>query len=213
MRISPAIALALLAACLSADAAGPQVWNSSEFTFYETGWFRADLLGVVRSRNHLTDAFDDRLGAQIVFPVRPRLSIGGGYMKRWVDPDGRGAHAEDRVFLAPRLLLAYHPIKIESLTSWERNFSVPGLPDFNRYRETIDVEKVRHGASPFFFEQVSFRDYGLAWTRTAVGLRWRLHSGFRFEAGYQFESQKIAGAWVPRHAIRTAIGFRKPRPN
>ena len=61
MLQSRRLRFALLAACLSADAAGPQVWNSSEFTFYETGWFRADLLGVVRSRNHLTDAFDDVL--------------------------------------------------------------------------------------------------------------------------------------------------------
>jgi hypothetical protein len=211
MRKPALIPIGLLAACLHVEASGPQVWNSGEFTFYETRWFRADFLSVVRTRNHLTDAFDDRAGAQVVFPIHRRLGIGGGYIKRWVDPNGLGSHAEDRLFFAPRLHLTDDPVKIESVTSLERNFSVRDRPDFNRYRETIDIEKVRRGVSPFFAEQLAFRSDGLVWTRTALGLRWRLPSGFRFEAGYQFESQKIGPVWVPRHAIRTAVGFRKPR--
>ncbi|MEN6534848.1 MAG: hypothetical protein ABFD89_14365 [Bryobacteraceae bacterium] len=201
---------AAIAATSPAFGADLQTWNTAEFTVLDEGRFRVDALGQVRTRNLGTDAYDDRLGTQIVAPVLPRVTLTGAFERRWVDAEDGGRFGESRIFGGPKFQITRRPLKIEPSSVFERIFGSRGEPGFTRFRETVDFERVRHGVSPFAAEQVAFRTDGPVWCRTQMGVRWRHPTGVSLEVGYQFEMRKSGGAWTPRHAIRTTFRFRKP---
>jgi len=186
-------------------AADVQVWNTTQFTVLEKRGFHLRGFGVVRARNHLTGAYDNRLGVDASYRLASRLSVIGGYLSRWVDPDEEGSHRENRLFAGPSVLLARAPFLIQATTRYERFVGVYGESDFNQYKGSIDVERRRRKASPFLVQQFNFRNQGLQRSRSIFGIRWRSESGRGLEIGYQFDSHKSGPAWVPWHSIRTGI--------
>ena len=197
----------LLAPVLSGvlGAADLQLWNTTEFTVIERRGFRWEGFGIVRTRNHASDAYDDRLGTGVSYHFSPRLIVGGRYQRRWVDPDGKGSHQENRVSFSPTVVVLPAPLRIESTTTFDRSFRIPGRADFNSYRETVDIERRRQGPSPFLYEQMTWRREGFVRSRTAAGVRWHFPGGRDLEIGYQLETYQDGSAWRPRHSIRTAI--------
>ncbi len=190
-------------------AADLQVWNTTEFTLLEKNGVRLRGFGVVRARNHFADAYDNRLGGEASYRFTPRLRFSGGYLSRWVDPDGSGTHRENRFFAGPAILLTHAPIRLEAATRYERYVGVYGKPDFNQYKQSIEIERRRKALSPFLAQQFTFRSEGFQRSRSVAGLRWRSESGRELEIGYQFESYRSGSAWIPRHSVRTGVDLGK----
>jgi hypothetical protein len=191
-------------------AEGLEVWNTTEVTALEAGRFGWSLFGGVRTRNHFTHAYDFRAGSQVSVKLSERVSFTAGYLRRRLDPTGRSAHWEQRAYGSPAWLLASRPLQIKWSTIVERNFGIPGAPAYNRYRPRLDLERRRNGLSPFLAEEFTFRREGFVRSRTAAGIRWRAESGVTVEVAYQFDTAKSGHAWIPRHAIRTALSFGLP---
>ena len=131
----------------------------------------------------------------------------GGYLLRHQDPDGAGFHDEHRRFVGPTLVLTRRVVTVRSTTQYEWHLVLTNRPNFNRYRERIEMEKLRQGISPFVSTEVAFHREGLARSRSRAGVRWRFRPGCQLELAYQFESLRGGTAWVPRHVLRTAIHF------
>lgn len=165
------------------------------------------MFGAVRARDRVSAAYDEPLGNQLRMSLTPRLNLQGGYLRRWVDPDRTGFHAENRLFLSPSVLLARQPLRLEWVSLYERHIAVPGRTDFNRYKQKLDLERTRRRVSPFLWEELTFCRQGFVRSRMLAGVRWRFPSGARFEVGYQYEKLKAAGLWAPRHTLRTTLNL------
>lgn len=203
-------ALALTAAG-SSSAADLQFWNLTEFTLAESRRMSWQVFAALRTRNHLTDAYDERLGTTVRLQANRRLSLSASYLRRWVDPEGHGFHRENRLYGGPTILLFEHPLHVWSVTLYERHIAIPGQADFNRYKQRIEIERARHGLSPFLAEEVTFLRQSFYRLRSRAGFRWRFHSGRSFELGYQFETIKTSGVLRPRHSIQANLSLGRLR--
>lgn len=187
-----------------------QVWNQTEFKFLETDRYTWSVFGAFRLRNSLSDAYDNRAGAQGKVRLHRRVSLTGGYLHHWYDATGLGFREENRVYATPELLLASRPLRILSVTPIERSMSLRPGPAYNRYRPRVEIERFRKIVSPFLSQEFLFQREGFLRSRSAAGLRYRFESGVAFEAGYLFDSIKTGPHWLPRHAIRTGLSFGLP---
>jgi len=190
-----------------ARAADLQVWNTTELAALATSRFTWEVFGVVRIRDRVHDAYDDRLGSLLRVTATPRLSLSVAYLRRYNNFDRLGTHPENRFFTGPTVLLALRPLRVEWVSLYERHFVICGVEDFSRYKQRFEIERVRRGAAPFIYEEATFKREGFVRTRTLAGVRWRFESGARFEIGYQFESLKWGTAWMPRHSIRSTLNL------
>lgn len=204
--------VSLLALSLGAPMSGEglEVWNTTEVVAVESGRFAWSLFGAVRTRNHFTHAYDFQAGSELAVRLGSRFSLTGGYLRRRLDPTGRSAHWEHRVYGSPAVLLASRPLQIQWTTIIERNFGIPNAPAYSRYRPRLEFEKHGKGFSPFLAEEFTFRREGFVRSRSAAGIRWHSESGVTVEIAYQFDTAKSGNAWVPRHAIRTVLSFGLP---
>lgn len=169
-----------------------------------------DVIGFLRFRNHVSEAYDMAIGSVLRVPIGSRVNLGGGYLRRRVN-QGKGPVPEDRFIIIPSVLVASHPLDVRSFTYYERIFGTPGRADYNRYRERIELEQTRRGLSPTFSEELAWRREGLIRSRTFAGVRFPIHPHCWLEVGYQGESLKTGTHWLPRHSIRTTINVtRKP---
>jgi hypothetical protein len=166
-----------------------------------------DVYGVVRTRDHLSSAYDNRFGTLVRVAVARRLSLGASYLRRYVNPDRLGLHPENRFVAGATVIPKLRPVRLEWVSLYERHFAIRGVQDFNRYKQRLEIERPRRGPAPFLYEEMTFRREGFVRTRALAGLRWRFPSGMRFEIGYQFESLKMGSAWLPRHAIRSTLNL------
>lgn len=197
----------LLAVGSAARASDLQVWNTTEITALATDRVGWDVYGVVRARDHLSSAYDDRFGTLVRVAVARRLSLGAGYLRRYVNPGRLGMRPENRFVAGTTVIPKLRPVRLEWVSLYERHFAIRGVRDFNRYKQRLEIERPRRGPAPFLYEEMTFRREGFVRTRSLAGLRWRFPSGARFEIGYQFESLKVGSAWLPRHAIRSTLNL------
>lgn len=197
----------LLAAVSAARASDLQVWNTTEITALAANRVGWDVYGVVRTCDHVSSAYDHRFGTLLRVAATRRLWLGAGYLRRYVNPDRLGMRPENRFVAGTTVIPTLRPVRLEWVSLYERHFAIRGVPDFNRYKQRFEIERLRRGPAPFLYEEMTFRREGFVRTRTLAGLRWRFPSGARFEIGYQFESLRVGGAWRPRHAIRTTLNL------
>jgi hypothetical protein len=184
-----------------------QAWNTTEFAALKTERWTWEMFGVMRVRDHVTDAYDDRVGTLLRVATTPRLGLGVGYLRRYVNFDRLGMHPENRFFAGPTVQVALRPVRVEWVSLYERHFAIRGVRDFNRYKQRVELERMRRGVSPFVYEEMTFKREGFVRTRALAGVRWRWPSGTRFEVGYQFESLLVGTGWMPRHSIRSTLNL------
>lgn len=205
--IAPASGLVFLLLAPGLWGADLQVWNTTEFAALKTERWTWEMFGVMRVRDQLSDAYDNRVGSLLRVTAGPRLGLGAGYLRRYVNFDRLGMHAENRFFAGPTVQVGLRPVRLEWVTLYERHFGIRGVKDFDRYKQRVELERVRRRASPFVYEEMTFKREGWVRTRTLAGLRWRFQSGARFEVGYQFESLLVGSGWMPRHSIRSTLNL------
>jgi hypothetical protein len=208
-RLPTAFLLTFLALLFRAPmfCGGLEVWNTTGVTAVQAGRFGWRLFAAVRTRSHFTHAYDFRAGSELSVELSPRFSFTAGYLRRRLDPSNSSPHWENRVYGTPSWILSSRPLLINLVAVFEHNFGIPGAPAYNRYRPRLELEKKRQRFSPFLAEEFTFRREGFVRSRTAAGVRWRSESGVTVEVAYQFDTAKSGNAWIPRHAIRSALNF------
>lgn len=143
-------------------AGDPQVWNQTEFGLLEKGRFKWEVFGTIRISDHLTDAYDNRVGTAVRLAATPRVGMLVGYLRRLVDPLDEGFRQENRFFVGPAFRLLLQPVVLEAVPSYERHFGIPGVASFNRYKIALDVETSGKRVAPFLFQHLTFLNDGLA---------------------------------------------------
>lgn len=201
VRASVLLLFSLARAC----AGGLQSWNDLAWTVTESARASWTIFGVARVRDRLSDPYDELAGAGVQAPVTSRVAIEGGYLFRRIDPDGTGSHDEHRFSIGPSLVLTRRVVTLRWHSLYERHLVLTDHKDFNRYRERIEIERVRRRLSPFLMTEVAFVREGLVRSRNRAGARWRLGGRLDLELAYQFESLRRGQTWIPRHAIRTSF--------
>jgi hypothetical protein len=186
-----------------------QFWPATEIRLLDTSRLRLDVTATARTRDRLSEVYDSRIGIALRVPVHHRLGIAAGYLRRFVDPDGQSRHQQNRFWFGPRVLVLQAPVTIHAIALFERHMNVVGTPDFNRYRLTMEMERVRKGFSPFLTVESAVRDGTVQRSRNMAGLRWRDESGYSVEFGYQFEAINTGPAWAPRHSVRSTFRWER----
>ncbi|MEO8661519.1 MAG: DUF2490 domain-containing protein [Bryobacteraceae bacterium] len=189
-------------------AGGIESWNTVEATVAHGSRWRLDCGGFVRLDHNVTYAYDDGVRCRTTVQLTQRFSLIGGMLSRWLDKNDKGHVLEERPFGGVGIMISKAPLRIESATEVERFLYPGGKPAYTRYRSRIEFEKPKRLLAPYLAEELFFNyASGLVRTRTTAGLRHRMEGGGRVECGYQFQNDLTNGAWVPKHAIRTAYYF------
>lgn len=185
-----------------------QSWSAFEFKVLKAGPLQWALNGQLRVGDHVSDVYDRRLGTYGSIDVGSRVSVGAGYLLRSRDrPDLGRADWDHRIVAGLKYPVLRRLPSLEGATLYERHIGQPGIEAFNRYRQQFEFERERTQISPLVYQDLTFRREGFVRSRSRVGVRWRLVSGYALRIAYQFESLRVASAWRPRHAIYTEFEF------
>lgn len=169
--------------------------------------WRLDCGGFVRIDHNVTYPYDDGLRCRVSVTLAPRVTVMGGMVYRFLDKNDAGFVREIRPFGGVSVLASRAPLRVESTVELERFFYPSGLPPYNRCRSKIDLEKPARRLAPVVSTEIFFTAVGLVRIRAIAGVRHRMEGGGRWESGYQFQTDLTNGAWVPKHAVRTAFYF------
>ena len=169
--------------------------------------WRLDCGGFIRVNHNVTYAYDDGLRCRVSVIVNRRVMLLGGLVHRYVDNRDKGYVQEERPFGGVSILVSRMPVRTESTAELERFYYPSGLPPYNRCRSKVDLEKPARLLAPVVSTEVFFTAAGVMRIRAIAGVRHRMEGGGRWESGYQFQTDLMNGAWVPKHAVRTAFYF------
>ena len=159
--------------------------------------------GVARIRDSLGSVYDRRARTDVEFTLSDLASVTLGYILLNRAPAGVGSgYAWDhRLHAGLTYPLLRRGVRVEGTTLYERHAGRPNVPDFNRYRQQVEIERPSARVSPWLHQSLAFERRGFVRSRSRVGLRWRLGSGHSFIGAYQFERRRSGAAWRPRHAV------------
>ena len=197
----------------SASAGDLEFWPSVEYTLLESGRLRWRLEGSGRLSDGVQHFYDRRLSTLVETGLKWDVRIAGGYVLRSSEFPGFGFQVDHRFVGGASFPLWRGQTSVTAAVLYERHLGRPGIEDFNRYRQRIEIERGRGKLAPFLYEDLTFQQReGFVRSRSRAGLRWRFSSGRSLAVSYQFEANKQQAAWRPRHAIVTALSISRARP-
>lgn len=217
-RIAAAYVMAfglLLLAAPPAAADDVQSWTEVDVGVLASDWIDWTVGGVARIRDSLGSVYDRRVGTDVEFRLSDLASVAFGYILLHRAPSGFGSgHAWDhRLSAGLTYPLLRRGVRVEGTTLYERHLGRPDVPDFNRYRQQVELELPRAQLSPWLYQSLAFVRRGFVRSRSRVGFRWRFRSGHSFIGAYQFERRRSGATWRPRHAVLSewslALGARQ----
>lgn len=199
------ILLPLAAPPLAAD--DIQSWTDVDLRVLEAGRIVWTVGGVARIRDTLTSVYDRRAQTDVDVALSDRLTATVGYILRHDVAAGSGFDWNHRLHAGLTYPLLQGDVRLEGTTLYERHVGRPDVPDFNRYRQQLEVERPRARVSPWLYQSVAFVRRGFVRSRSRMGIRWRFTSGHSVRGAYQYESIREGAGWRPRHAIYSEWSF------
>ena len=184
-----------------------QSWTEVELGVLETDRVAWSIGGVARIRDSLGSVYDRRARTDVDFLLADFASVTLGYILRNRTRTGFGFGWDHRLRAGLTYPLLRRDIRVEGTTLLERHVGGPDIPDFNRYRQQVEVERPRARVSPWLYQSVAFERRGFVRSRSRVGVRWRFRSGHVVTGAYQFERRKSGATWRPRHAVLSEWSF------
>ena len=184
-----------------------QSWTDVEFRLLESDRIAWTAGGVARIRDSLGSVYDRRAQTDVDLVLTDPLSVTLGYILRNRVRTGFGFGWDHRLRAGLTYPLLRRSVRVEGTTLYERYIGRPDVPDFNRYRQQIELERPRARVSPWLYQSVAFKRRGFVRSRSRMGVRWRFTSGHSIRAAYQYESIKEGATWRPRHAIYSEWSF------
>ena len=178
-----------------------QAWTDVELRVLEAGRIGWTVGGVARVRNSLGSVYDRRAQTDVDVGLTGLLTATFGYILRNHVPTGPGFDWNHRLHAGLTYPLLQQGFRIEGTTLYERHVGRPDVPDFNRYRQQIEMERPGARVSPWLYQSVAFERRGFVRSRSRMGVRWRFTAGHAVRGAYQYESLSDGATWRPRHAI------------
>ncbi len=199
------ILLPLAARPLAAD--DLQSWTDVELRVLEAGRIAWTIGGVARVRDSLGSVYDRRTQTDVDVALTDLLTATFGYILRNHVPAGSRFDWNHRLHAGLTYPILRRGVRVEGTTLYERHIGRPDVPDFNRYRQQVELERPRARVSPWFYQSVAFKRRGFVRSRSRMGVRWSFTSGHSVRGGYQYESIREGATWRPRHAIYSEWNF------
>ena len=199
------ILLPLAAHPLAAD--DIQSWTDVEFRVLASDRIAWTVGGVARVRDSLGSAYDRRAQNDVELALTELLDVTVGYVLRNRVRTGFGFGWDHRLRAGLTYPLLRRDVRVEGTTLYERHIGRPDVPDFNRYRQQIEVERPRARLSPWLYQSLAFERRGLVRSRSRLGVRWRFASGHALRGAYQYESIRDGATWRPRRALYSEWSF------
>ena len=184
-----------------------QSWTEVELSVLGSDRVDWTIGGVARIRDALGSVYDRRARTDVEFVLADSASVTLGYILLNRTRTGLGFDWDHRVHAGLSYPLLRRDVKVEGTTLLERHVGRPDVPDFNRYRQQVEVERPRARVSPWLYQSVAFERRGFVRSRSRVGFRWRFRSGHSFIGAYQFERRRSGATWRPRHAVLSEWSF------
>ena len=191
-------------------AADVESWNEVNFQFWNKGRFALRAKGVLRLRDHLSDPYDSRAGAELRFAANRRVTLVFAYVAREVE------YAKSQFDLRHRLttggeysLGSWRSGALRGHTLYEQDMSVSAGHGINRLRQGAQFEVPRLRVSPWFYEEMAFSSgQGFGRNRARIGIVWRLANGrASLHVGYQNQQLEGSAGWVQTHAVFTQLNL------
>ena len=184
-----------------------QSWTDIELRVLEAGRIAWTVGGVARVRDALGSVYDRRAQTDVDVALSDHLTATVGYILRHHVPADSGFDWNDRLHAGLTYPLLQGDVRLEGTTLYERHVGRPDVPDFNRYRQQIEVERPRAPMSPWLYQSVAFERRGFVRSRSRMGVRWSFTSGHSVRVAYQYESIREGASGRPRHAIYSEWSF------
>ena len=178
-----------------------QSWTDVDVRVLEAGRIAWTVGGVARIRDSLGSVYDRRAQTDVDVALTDLLTVTLGYILRNHVPTDAGFDSNHRLSAGLSYPILRRGVRVEGTTLYERHVGRPDVPDFNRYRQQVELERPRARLSPWFYQSVAFKRRGFVRSRSRMGVRWRFTAGHSVRGGYQYESIREGAAWRPRHAI------------
>lgn len=206
-RRAHSLLLLLVVAAAPAAAQDPEFWNDTRYVFARTDRVTAVAEGTVRvDRNRL---YDRRGGVEGSAVLTSRFRILAGHLFRQLYHDGIGFDVEQRTTAGFAYRLPIPTYRVLTQTLYERHYSRPTEPDFNRYRQQFDAINVGARLSPWLHQDFTIRDRRVIRSRSRGGVRYRF-GDYALKVAYQFESIRNGASWLPRHTLFTELTIDRP---
>ncbi len=199
------ILLPLAARPLAAD--DIQSWTDVDLRVLDAGRIAWTVGGVARVRNSLGSVYDRRAQTDVDVALTDSLTATVGYILRHHVPTDARFDWNHRLHAGLTYPILQRSFRVEGTTLYERHIGRPDVPDFNRYRQQIEVERPRARVSPWLYQSVAFKRRSFVRSRSRMGVRWRFTSGHSVRGAYQYESIREGAGWRPRHAIYSEWSF------
>jgi hypothetical protein len=178
-----------------------QSWTEVEIGVLETDRLAWSVEGVARIRDALGSAYDRRVNTDVDVRLSDSVTLTLGYNLRNRTRTGFGFGWDHRLRTEVTYPLLRRDFRVEATTLYERHIGRPDVPDFNRYRQQVEVERPHARLSPWLYQSVAFVRSGFVRSRSRVGVRWRAGTRYTVIGAYQFERIRSGSTWRPRHAI------------
>ncbi len=180
-----------------------QSWSDVDITVLDTDPVELTVGGTVRLRNSLGSLYDRRATTEATVALSDRLDLRLAYLLRNQALPKFVFGSDHRLVAGLSYPILRRSVTLVGTTLYERHLGRPDIPDFNRYRQQVDLEQSCAPVSPWFHQSLAFRRTGFIRTRSRFGFRWRFASGHSLRGAYQFESYSSSSTWRPRHTIVT----------
>ena len=182
-------------------------WTDAELRVFESDRIAWTAGGVARVRDSLDSLYDRRVETDVDLVLSDLVSVTLGYVLLHRAPTGVDFGWDHRVRAGLTYPLLRRDFRVEGTTLYERHIGQPDAPDFNRYRQQVEVERPRARLSPWFFQGVALERRGFMRSRSRMGVRWSFASGHSMRGAYQYERIKVGATWRPRHAVYSEWSF------
>ena len=149
-----------------------QSWTEVELRVFESDRVTWTAGGVTRIRDSLGSLYDRRAQTGLDLKLTDSLSTTLGYILRNHDRSGYGFGWDHRMFAGLSYPLLRRGFAVDGTTLYERHIGRPDVPDFNRYRQQIEIERPRARVSPLIYQYESIKA-SVAWhPRHAILSEW-----------------------------------------
>ena len=182
-------------------------WTDVELRVLESDRIAWSARGVARVRDSLETLYDRRVETDVDVVLNDLVSVTLGYVLLHRAPTGVDFGWDHRVRAGLTYPLLRRDFRVEGTTLYERHIGQADVPDFNRYRQQVEVERPRARLSPWFHQGVAFERRGFMRSRSRLGVRWSFAPGHSMRGAYQYERIKVGAIWRPRHAIYSEWSF------
>lgn len=180
MRGLPVPLMAVLVLPLLAEAARAaddvESWTDAELCVFESDRIAWNARGVARVRDSLESLYDRRAETDVDLVPSDLVSVTLGYVLLHRAPTGVDFGGDYRVRARVTYRLLRRNLRVEGTPLYERHIGQPDVPDFNRYRQQVEVERPGPGCRRGSTKECH-RAPGFMRSRSRMGVRWSFALG------------------------------------